>query len=273
MTKRIILVILRILSLFICSLFLISCDTVLSQDQMNNKYKGSDIKTFVKDRYTMSSSFAKVNKVFGYLDKVSSAPPPKTIDDFTYKILPDGKSVLFPLSFNDFNYHFIYKPSTEAQEFCKMQDGKLFIDKIYNINFQGLKESPLVNSIRAYESHDFSYSVSYDDIGSLFTGSTQSFTVDKSENQWSAAQAAVINAEMVNHSGLSVIYQNAIKKGAFGLYSCRSSKAMHTVLWKIRVIPVYYKVDSPHDHDIYVLITPYEKTSSKYTTKHPTHHL
>ena len=243
-----------ILSLLL-SFFLTGCDTVMTQDQMNKDYGNYNINQFVKKRYAINQEgvYSTIERLTSPIGKaaslVTTSPHIKTIDDYTYQILDDGKSVLFPLSFNDYNDHFLFKPLNEAQEFCRTQGGVLYINKIYNINFNGLKENPLAQSKNAYNETQTGLSFQYIDI----MGNDQTVTIDNDFDKSLMAESTFIQSTKVNQSTISQIYQQAIKRNAFGIYFCRKNDS---ILWKIKIKPVYYMVSSEADHDLYVLISP-----------------
>ena len=85
----------------------------MTQKQIASKYENTSIANFIRDRYAIRNHpfVSKLDHVFSTLHKVVGNTKPPSIDDYTYKILGDKRSVLFPLSFNKSNYRFLYKPS------------------------------------------------------------------------------------------------------------------------------------------------------------------
>ncbi|MCP4475331.1 MAG: hypothetical protein GY821_12365 [Gammaproteobacteria bacterium] len=229
--------------------FLTSCDTIASQKEVGKKYSNMNINQFIKERYSYDGKV--IGSVDKYLDKASSMlgeNKNRSIDDYTRKILKDGKSVIYPLSFNERNYRYLFKTRNEINEFCIAQHGTLFIHKVYNKNFSGLKESPTAEYFKAINSEMPDSLQTYDVFGNSY---------DIKVNKQMVASEASLKAILINQSSLSQIYQSAVKHFAFGQFICVSES--NDVLWQVNVKPIAYKVESKYDHDLYVLISPIDK--------------
>lgn len=224
---------------------LCSCETVLNSKEINQKYSKDNINDFVKHRY-VSNYYTKLTEITGR----------KSLTQYTDQLLNDGKSVIYAAFFTGRNSKYLYKPRNEFQSFCDAKGGVFYIIKKYDFNFDGLKEDPTEKYWEAL-SKNLSVTININQT----TSSVYSTSVSETPVTHAAALVANANAQAVNSSDLSQVYQEAIENDSFGLYRCvniNSSK----VLWGVNIQPVAYKAQKSsgdlldHTSALYLLITP-----------------
>ncbi len=207
--------------------------------------KSKTITQFVKNQY--ASDF-KV--FFDNILKVVKTPS-SSLDNYTEKVLPDNKSVIWRAFFTTMNSRYLYMPRDDIKHYCMAQQGRLALSTPFKEAFDGLYYNPTEVYFKTLASN-LPKEIT---VSTFIPGMSATYEVNKHE----VAVANAITAHFSNNSALSLTYQDAIKAGAFGCFDCVSNKTS-TSMWRVIIRPIAFKPENQHNkfetNILYLLISP-----------------
>jgi hypothetical protein len=225
------------------SLMLCGCQNIDSNAATATP-QNQTISQFVKNKYT--SNFKS------FLDALGKSGD---INDYTEKLLSDGKSVIYRAFFTTMNDRFLYVPRNDIRSFCEAQQGRLTLQQTFSHSLNGLYQNPTTVFFETLNSNlPQEISVSTNFAGMTITNT---YAVDRQQMAAVSAFAASIG----NTSPLPQTYVDAVKNGAFGYFRCIHNQ--HPI-WNIIIKPIAFKPEERNNNifstnTLYLLISPVEQ--------------
>lgn len=232
----------------------LGCESTMSNSDIGEVYKNKTLHEFMKERYT-HPAWAGIDKAMGIVRNFNHMD--KELIEYTYNFLPDNKSVLYLAGFSGMNESLLYKPLKEFNAFCMVKGGEFQLNKKFKGDIEGLRESTSKAYFNALMKEGYP---DQESVSLGYSGFTQTYTFSREEIAKYAASQAFTDANNINHSMNGTIFNEAVKNGAFGEYSCVDIDTKKTK-WNLRILPVYFQPqNASNDLDsdgLYMVITPF----------------